>query len=90
MSRVLRRIALNPPDFDAAHELVYQLEHADVPRQAIPHLRQLTTLQDSEIAGWALSKLIPAMSYEEVNATLERLIHTRMSTGMNGIGPGPH
>jgi hypothetical protein len=74
-ARVLQRIASNPPNFDAAHELVYQLEHADVPREAEPHLRRLTTLQNSELAGWALSRLAPAMPYDEVNATLEHLIH---------------
>jgi hypothetical protein len=87
-ARVLQRIALQPPSLDVAFDLADQLERANVPREAEPHLRRLTTLQDSELAGWALSRLIPAMSYEEVNATLERLIHANVDWNeWNWAGP---
>ena len=72
--RVLGWLAAHPPSWDLAQDLAHQLEHAEIPPEAEPQLRELVALRNSELSGWALSKLIPLMSEGEIEATIEHLL----------------
>ena len=71
---VLEKIAHKPPHPDLAHDLAYQLEDSHIPNDAHPGLVRLTQLRESELSGWALSKLLPSMTDDQVEVILDRIV----------------